>query len=218
MIKVAIIEDHQILVDALELMLQRNPEFTFVGAAPTVAEGFELIRHTHPDVMLLDIHLPDGNGYDLVPKVFETSPKTHVVVLTSYTDEETIMRAVDIGVSGFLPKSSSLSEFFTTIRKAAEGEIVMPPHLLIGLLKRVPRDRAVVSRKDSLWERLTPREHEILICLASGKSGEIIAAELNIAPLTVRTHVRNLMSKLGVHSRLEAVAFSTKHGLISSPN
>jgi len=216
MITVAIIEDHQILVDALELMLQSNQEFKFVGAACTLKGGFDLVQRCQPDILLLDIRLPDGNGYDVVPQVLEVCPHTHVVVLTSYTDHETVMRAVDMGVSGFLPKSSSLSDFFTTIRKAAQGEIVMPPGLLIGLLKRVPRDRSVVNHSDKVWNHLTPREIEVLVRLASGKSGEDIADELNIAPLTVRTHVRNLLSKLGVHSRLEAVAFGVKHGLIDA--
>lgn len=216
MITVAIVEDHQILVDAIELMLRMNGEFKFVGSAPNLAESNEMVRRETPDILLLDINLPDGCGYELVPKVIETSPATHVVVLTSYTDEETIMRAVDIGVSGFLPKSSSLSDFFDALHKVSEGEIVMPPNLLIGLLRRVPRDRAVMHKDGRLWERLTPRESEILMCLAAGKSGSAIAEELNITPLTVRTHVRNLMSKLGVHSRLEAVAFGVKHGLIES--
>lgn len=216
MVTVAIVEDHQILVDAIELMLRMDGEFKFVGSAPNLASAYEMVRRTAPDVLLLDINLPDGNGYDLVPKVVEFCPATHVVVLTSYTDEETLLRAIDIGVSGFLPKSASLSDFFDTLRKVVEDEIVMPPNLLIGLLKRVPRDRAVVLREDAMWERLTPREYQILMCLAAGKSGSAIAEELNIAPLTVRTHVRNLMSKLGVHSRLEAVAFGVKHGLIET--
>jgi DNA-binding NarL/FixJ family response regulator len=92
----------------------------------------------------------------------------------------------------------------------------MPPSLLIRLLKRVPRDRTVVSHSDGIWSHLTPREIEVLMQLASGKSSEDIAEELKIAPLTVRTHVRNLLSKLGVHSRLEAVAFGVKHGLIDA--
>ncbi len=216
MITVAIVEDHQILVDAIELMLRMNGEFKFVGSAPNLATGCEMVRRTTPDILLLDINLPDGNGYELVPRAIEVCPEIHVVVLTSYTDEDTILRAIDIGVSGFLPKSASLTEFFDTLRKVIEGEIVMPPNLLIGLLRRVPRDRAVMRKEDTLWERLTPREYEILECLAAGKSGSTIAEELNIAPLTVRTHVRNLMSKLGVHSRLEAVAFGVKHGLIDA--
>ena len=216
MIRVAIIEDHQILVDAMELMFRLDGGFSLVGSAPTMSAGYDMIRRVPSDVLLLDINLPDGNGYDLIPKIVESSPETHIIILTSYTDEETIIRAIDIGVSGFLPKNPSLSEFFDTIRKANEGEIVIPPKLLIGLLKRVPRDRGVMRKNDTLWERLTPREQEILSHLAEGKSGNIIAEELNIAPLTVRTHVRNLMSKLGVHSRLEAVAFGVKNGLINT--
>ena len=216
MIRVAIIEDHQILVDAIELMFRLDGGFSLVGSAPSMSNGYEMIHRVTPDVLLLDINLPDGNGYDLIPKIVECSPRTHVIILTSFTDEETIIRAIDSGVSGFLPKNTSLSDFLDTIRKVSEGEIIMPPRLLIGLLKRVPRDRAVMRNNDSLWERLTPREKEILSHLAEGKSGSIIAEELNIAPLTVRTHVRNLMSKLGVHSRLEAVAFGVKNGLINT--
>jgi DNA-binding NarL/FixJ family response regulator len=215
-IKVAIIEDHQILVDALELMLQRDQEFSFVGAAHTIRGGLDLIQRTQPDVLLLDIQLPDGNGYELVPRVIDTSPNTHVVVLTSYTDEETILRAVELGVSGFLPKSASLKDFFQAIRRAAEGEMIMPPNLLIGLLRRTHHESSATAANLPTQEILTRREFQILTCLAAGKSGNTIATELEITPLTVRTHVRNLMSKLGVHSRLEAVAFGVKHGMIQS--
>ena len=95
--------------------------------------------------------------------------------------------------------------------------MVIPPGLLVGLLKRVPREKSVVYKDDEVWERLTSREKEILFHLSRGKSGNMIADELNIAPLTVRTHVRNLMSKLGVHSRLEAVTVGMRYGLIEAP-
>jgi len=214
MIKVAIVEDHQILVDALKLMLHSNHDFAFVGAANNMAEGLELVKHTAPDVLLLDIRLPDGSGFELVPKVIEASPTTRVVVLTSYTDEATLLRAVDLGVNGFLSKGCSLTEFLDTLRQVAEGKVVMPSQLLVSALRRMVHNHTVVSHKETLWERLTPREREILGCLAAGKSGDEIAAELNITPLTVRTHIRNLLSKLGVHSRLEAVVLGVKHGLL----
>ncbi len=216
MITVAIVEDHQILIDALELMLQRSKEFKFVGAASSLSDAYELVQRIKPDILLLDIQLPDGNGYDLVPKITSASPHTRVVVLTSYTDEDTVMRAVDYSVSGFLPKTASLTEFYKTIRKAADGEIVIPPQLLTSLLKQLPSQRSNMSKDGAILESLTPREAEILSCLAAGKSGVKIAEELKIAPLTVRTHVRNMMSKLGVHSRLEAVVFGVKHGLIDA--
>lgn len=217
MISVAIIEDHQILVDSLGLMLRYEPDMEFLGAASTVSDGQQLIQHSKPDVLLLDVGLPDGNGLDIIPEVNSTSPETHIVVLTSLSDEVTLMRVIDSGISGFVSKNSQLSELLATIRKAADGEIVMPTSLLMGLLMRLPRDKAAAYKDEKGWERLTVREQEILEQLAKGKSGNEIAEEFHIAPLTVRTHIRNMMSKMGVHSRLEAVAFGLKKGIIDPP-
>jgi DNA-binding NarL/FixJ family response regulator len=218
MITVSMIEDHQILVDSLSLMLRYESDIDFLGSASSISNGHNLIKETTPDVLLLDVGLPDGNGLDLIPEVNEISPDTNIVVLTSLSDEATLMRVVDSGISGFVSKNSELSELMETIRKAAEGEIVMPTSLLVGLLMRLPRDKAAAYQEEKGWERLTMREHEVLELLAAGKSGNEIAEDLHIAPLTVRTHIRNLMSKLGVHSRLEAVTFGMKNGLIDPPS
>jgi DNA-binding NarL/FixJ family response regulator len=217
MISVAMVEDHQVLVDSLGLMMSREPDFEFLGSANTIASGRDLIQRVSPDVLLLDVGLPDGSGLDLVPEIKKASPNTQIVVLTSLKDEATLMRAIDSGVSGFVSKSSSLADLLTTLRQAAQGEIIMPTTLLMGLLMRLPRDKAASFREERGWERLTSREVEILEMLAQGKSGDDIADQLCIAPLTVRTHIRNLMAKLGVHSRLEAVAFGLQHGIIQSP-
>lgn len=214
MLKIAIIEDHQVLIDALKLMMQFEDEFDFVGSANTLAGGRDLIASVQPDVLLLDLGLPDGNGLEILPFLAETSPSTHVVVLTGLLDEEVLLSAVDAGVTGFLMKGCSLTELLSSIRKAAQGELVVPTKLLINLLKRNNQEKIVNSQDDVIWERLTPREFQILTHLAAGESNDDIATYLNIAPLTVRTHVRNLMSKLGVHSRLEAVAFGLKHGIL----
>ena len=218
MISVAMIEDHQILVDSLSLMLRYESDIEFLGSASSVSNGHNLIKETTPDVLLLDVGLPDGNGLDLIPEVNQVSPETNIVVLTSLSDETTLMRVIDSGISGFVSKNSGLSELMETIRKAADGEIVMPTSLLVGLLMRLPRDKAAAYQEENGWERLTIREQEVLELLASGKSGSEIAEDLHIAPLTVRTHIRNLMSKLGVHSRLEAVTYGMKNGLIEPPS
>lgn len=217
MITVSMIEDHQILVDSLSLMLRYESDIDFLGSASSLSKGQNLIKETTPDVLLLDVGLPDGNGLDLIPEVNQISPNTNIVVLTSLSDEATLMRVIDSGISGFVSKNSELSELMETIRKAADGEIVMPTSLLVGLLMRLPRDKAAAYQEENGWERLTLREQEVLELLATGKSGSEIAEELHIAPLTVRTHIRNLMSKLGVHSRLEAVTFGMKNGLIDPP-
>lgn len=216
MINVAVIEDHQVLVDALQLLMRIEPDLKFVGAANTAREGERLVQRLAPDVLLLDIGLPDGDGLDLIKGIKAKSPHTQIVVLTCLTNEATLMRAIDLGVSGFISKSGPLTELLAAIHQAAQGEIVMPTSLLLGLLKRVPRSRGVNFNQEDSWEQLTPREREILYFLAKGKTGTSIANELHIAPLTVRTHIRNLMSKLGVHSRLEAVTFGLRNGLIDS--
>jgi DNA-binding NarL/FixJ family response regulator len=218
MITVSMIEDHQILVDSLSLMLRYESDIDFLGSASSISKGHSLIKETTPDVLLLDVGLPDGNGLDLIPEVNQISPETNIVVLTSMSDEATLMRVVDSGISGFVSKNSELSELMETIRKAADGDIVMPTSLLVGLLMRLPRDKAAAYQEEKGWERLTMREQEVLELLATGKTGAEIAEELHIAPLTVRTHIRNLMSKLGVHSRLEAVTFGMKNGLIDPPS
>jgi DNA-binding NarL/FixJ family response regulator len=217
MISIAIVEDHQLLVDSMKFLIRSDAEFTFAGAASTLHEARDLIRNTSPDILLLDLGLPDGDGLELIDDVNVFAPETQVVVLTCLSDEYNLMRAIDRGVSGFVSKGSPLSELLAAIRKAAQGEMVIPPGLLVGLLKRLPREKSVVYKDEEVWERLTSREKEILYHLSRGKSGTAIADELNIAPLTVRTHVRNLMSKLGVHSRLEAVTAGMRYGLIEAP-
>ena len=217
MIRIVMIEDHHILVDSLSLMLRYEPDMEFLGSADSLEKGRRLLKETEPDVLLLDVGLPDGSGLDLIPEVNQISPETNIIVLTSLTDETTLMRVVDSGISGFVSKDSQLSELLLTIRKAADGEIVMPTSLLVGLLMRMPRDRGAAYQDDKGWERLTVREQEVLELLASGKTGDEIAESLHIAPLTVRTHIRNIMAKMGVHSRLEAVTFGIKNGIIDPP-
>jgi len=151
----------------------------------------------------------------LVPEIRQMCPNTHILVLTSLSDEKTLTQAVEAGVNGFASKERPLSEVIAAIRQAAEGEIAMPTSLLFGLLGRTARTRArpVTPTRDPL----TPREREILTLLAGGRSGPDIAAALNISPQTVRTHIRNLMDRLGVHSRLEAVSYALSRGLIEPP-
>jgi len=217
MIRVAIVDDHQILADALKMMFEFEDNFDCVGSADSLATGQALIESTHPDVLLLDVALDDGDGLDLIPKLRQAGLETRVIVLTGKPDESILLRAVELGVEGFITKGSSLAELLASIEKVAQGEIVMPSELLVRLLKRLGRERTLFERNEQLLERLTPREHEILVHLARGKSGDEIAVELNITPLTVRTHIRNLMAKLGAHSRLEAVTFALNQGLINIP-
>jgi DNA-binding NarL/FixJ family response regulator len=215
-IRIAIVDDHQMLVEALTLVIEREPDLQMVGSVNTCGAALDLIQQTCPDILLLDVALPDGDGLSLVPTLQAACPSTQILVLTSLADESTLLRAVEMGVGGFVGKHRPVSEVFSAIRQAAEGEVVMPSNLLVGLLtRRQAPPRAARALPE--FEPLTAREREILAHTAQGKSGAVIAEELNISLMTVRTHLRNLMSKLNVHSRLEAVAFALRHGLIEPP-
>lgn len=210
------IETQLVLVDAIEFFLRTDNEFSFVGAVSRFADGPGLARRTQPDVLLLNTELPDGNGLDLITPIREVSPKTRLIIINHISDRDTVLQAIDLGLAGLMQKNYSLGDLLYTIRKVYQDEIVIPSNLVMGLLRQPPKSKVVEDSAGNLWEKLTDREIQILTCLAAGMSGDKIARELNIAPLTVRTHVRNLISKLGVHSRLEAVAFGLKNRLISN--
>lgn len=217
-IRIAIVDDHQMLIEALTLVIEKEPGLTMVGSVNTCHGARRMVADLCPDVLLLDVSLPDGDGLSLVPELQRACPTMQILVLTSLADESTLMRAIEVGVSGFVGKHRPVSEVFSAIRQAADGEMVMPSSLLVGLLtRRQPATRIDLSRAPAAYEPLTPREREILSHTAQGKSGTTIAAELNISLMTVRTHLRNLMAKLSVHSRLEAVAFALREGIIDPP-
>ena len=213
-IRVAIVDDHTVLVDALSLIVQSQIDMQVVGAAGSCAECLKLVRENPPQVLLLDVMLPDGDGIQLVETIKRISPGTNVLILSSSADEATLMRAMQAGVCGFVSKNRNLLEVLRAIRVAAAGEIAVPPGLLLGLLNRASPERAAAGRER---DTLTRREREVLTLLARGKSGAEIATELCIAPMTVRTHIRNLLQKLGARSRLEAVSCALRRGLIEPP-
>ena len=215
-ISIVVVDDHQVVADALSIVMRGESDLRIVGTAGTIAACLSLTRRTCPDVLLLDVSLPDGNGLTLIPVLKRWCPQTHVLVLTSLEDEVTLLRAVDAGTAGFLAKSAPLAQVLAGIRQAAEGEIVMPPSLLLGLLGRVVLRRTAKTTAP-VDESLTQREREILRHLAQAASVVDIAAELNIAPITVRTHIRNLLGKLKAHSRLEAVVLALRDGIIETP-
>ena len=217
-IRLAIVDDHQLMTQALTLVLNQETDLTLVGSGATCAEGLELVTRTQPDVLLLDVSLPDGDGLACVPALQAASANTAILVLTSMADANTLLRAVEAGAAGFVGKQRPVAEVIAAIRQAAAGEVVMPADLLVGLLaRRLPaKGPATPAAMDT--EPLTARELEVLACAAEGLSTDQIAQQLSISPLTVRTHLRNAIGKLHAHSRLEAVAIALRHGLIAPPH
>jgi NarL family two-component system response regulator LiaR len=212
-----ICDDHKILTDALAMVVERDQGFRMIAPPVHAAEeSIELCREHQPDVVLMDIVFKGGmDGIEATRRIKEVSPATKVVIMTAHDDERLLVEAVEAGASGFLGKDEAADEVLAAAKAAAEGEVLIDPLTLTRLLHQVAKEREARRDAMALFEELTEREREILQLLAEGMRNDGIAQKLFISPQTVQTHVRNLLAKLGVHSKLEAVAFAVKHGAIS---
>lgn len=207
-INVVICDDHRIVAEGLSALLAGQDGIEVVAVAESVAGVVDATRRHRPDVVLMDYGLPDGNGAEATVAVKEVRPETKVVMLTSFGDEETLVAAIEAGCSGFITKHKGTSEVATAVRLAAEGEAVVSPDMLVLLLPRLSRTRR------GLGSDLTARELEVLQLLSEGASKDEIGNRLFVSPNTVRNHIQSILSKLGAHSRLEAVAVAVREGLI----
>jgi DNA-binding NarL/FixJ family response regulator len=212
-----ICDDHKILTDALAMMVERQGDLRLV--APPVHDperAIELSREHGPDVVLMDLEFKGTatTGIDATRRIKDLSPSTKVVIMTAHDDERLLVDAVEAGASGFLGKDEAADEVLAAVRSAAEGESLIDPTLLARLLHQVTREREQRREIQAMFAALTEREWEILRMLATGMRNDDIAATLFISPQTVQTHVRNVLGKLQVHSKLEAVALAVKHDQI----
>ena len=212
-----ICDDHKILTDALATVVGLDESLEMVADPVHDAEtAIEVCSEMLPDVVLMDIVFKGGglSGIDATRKIKEVSPSTKVVIMTAH-DDRLLVEAVEAGASGFLGKDEAAQELLSAAKSAADGEVLIDPATLTRLLAQVAREREILREATMLLDDLTDREREILQLLAEGMRNDDIAAKLYISPQTVQTHVRNILGKLRVHSKLEAVAFAVKHGAIT---
>jgi two-component system, NarL family, nitrate/nitrite response regulator NarL len=214
-IRVLMVEDHQLLSDALTAMLRREPDLEVVGVAKSVADAKALSRE-RLDVVLMDYHLPDGTGAEATRAIKARWPGARVVMVTALSDDETVLESIQAGADGYLTKDHAAEEVVQAVRSAYAGETLLPRTVIMEIARRVAAAR---ERGDDrrLVEPLTPRELEVLRALTEGLSTPEICDRLFIAPNTLRTHVQNIMGKLRVHSKLEAVAFALRYRLVEPP-
>jgi len=178
--------------------------------------AIDLCAELLPDVVLMDVDLKAAmSGIDATRAIKENSPATKVIIMTAHDDDRLLVDAVEAGASGFLSKDDAAQELMAAVKAAADGEVLIDPGTLARLLPQVAREREIQRDALILLDDLTEREREILSLLAQGMRNDDIATQLYISPQTVQTHVRNILGKLRVHSKLEAVAFAVRHGAIS---
>jgi NarL family two-component system response regulator LiaR len=216
-VSLLICDDHKILTDALAMVVERDGDLLLVGRPVHDAESaIALAAEQLPDVVLMDIVFKGGmNGIEATRRIKEVSPSTKVVIMTAHDDERLLVEAVEAGASGFLGKEEAAEEVLAAAKAAADGEVLIDPTILTRLLHQVAIEREARSSAHALLNDLTDREREILQLLAEGLRNDDIAGKLFISPQTVQTHVRNILGKLRVHSKLEAVSFAVKHGAIT---
>jgi DNA-binding NarL/FixJ family response regulator len=214
-IRVLLVDDHQLLTGSLSQLLAREPDIEVVGVAGTVADATVMARE-RLDVVLMDYRLPDGTGADAARAIKARWGNVRIVMLTALNDDETVLESIQAGADGYLTKDRAVEEVVSAVRSAHAGETLLPRSVIMGIAQRVAaaRDKGADRRQ---VEQLTPRELEVLRALTDGLSTPEICDRLFITANTLRTHVQNIMGKLRVHSKLEAVAFALRHRLVEPP-
>jgi NarL family two-component system response regulator LiaR len=217
-VSLLICDDHKVLTDALSTVVGLDGDLEMIAPPVHDAETAVALCTEHlPDVVLMDIVFKGGgiSGIEATRAIKEVSPSTKVVIMPAHDEDRLLVEAVEAGASGFLGKDEAAEEFLAAAKAAADGEVLIDPVTLTRLLAQVAREREQERDAMMLLNDLTDREREILQLLAEGKRNDDVAAQLFISPQTVQTHVRNILGKLRVHSKLEAVAFAVRHGAIT---
>jgi DNA-binding NarL/FixJ family response regulator len=212
---VLLVDDHRLVTDMLSDALGEAEDVEVIGIGTNGAEGVDLARRHRPDVVLMDVEMDEMNGIAATREIVRTLPGVKVVMLTANADQATILDAMESGAVGYLTKDKALiDDVVDAVRRAHAGEIMLPTALIGRLITSLAtRRREQVERQD-LIERLTAREREILHLIAEGADNKTIADRLVVSPHTVRTHVQNLLAKLGAHSKLEALTIAARRGLV----
>jgi DNA-binding NarL/FixJ family response regulator len=201
-IRVLCVDDHPVVRDGIAAIINLQPDMMLAGAAATGGEALERFCELRPDVTLVDLQLPDMSGFDLIKKIKGKSPNARIIVLSSHEGDVDIQRALEAGVQGYVVKGIVRNELLEIIRSVHAGK------------RRIPAALAQKLAEHMADEPISPRELEVLSLMAAGKRNKEIAGELSIAEDTVKMHVRNILSKLQVNDRTEAVTIALRRGII----
>ena len=214
-IRLLLVDDHAVVRSGLKMLLDSERDVEIVGEAGTAAEALEVAAQVRPDVILMDIGLPDKSGIEATREIKKRFEKMSVVALTIHEDEEYFFKMLEAGASGYVPKRAAPEELLNAIRAAATGEVYLYPSLAKLLVKDYLSQERPAEEKVNM-DGLTEREREILTYLAEGQSNEEISKALVISPKTVERHRDNIMHKLNLHSRSELVRYAIRKGIIKA--
>jgi two-component system response regulator NreC len=212
-IRLLLVDDHEVVRTGLRMLLEHQPDMEIVGEASTGAEALEMAAQVKPDVVVMDITLPDISGIEATRQIKRSQPEAAIVALTIHEDEQYFFEMLQAGAAGYVPKRAAPEDLISAIRAAHNEEIYLYPSLAKALVSDF-LGRSHTEQADNTLEDLTPREMEVLELLAEGFNNEEIADRLVISPHTVARHRENLMRKLGLHSKSELVKYAIRKGII----
>lgn len=212
--RILLVEDHASFRQTLAFIFDQEPEFEVVAQVGSLAEARREAMHLEADLGVIDLSLPDGEGVELIRELRGANREFIALILTASLDKSEHARAVEAGAAGVLHKSADVDEILDATRRLAAGETLLSPQELVEFLRIAGHSREQEREARMSLEQITPREREVLQTLAEGLSNKEIAARLHMSVDTERTHMMNILNKLGVHSRLQALLFAARHGLV----
>ncbi len=211
-VRILVIDDHTLFRRGVRALLAQEQGFQVVGDAADPVEGAKLAAHLHPEVILLDLHMPGITGLEAIPALREAAPRARIVMLTVSEDAEDLMACLRAGASGYLLKNIDGEYLVDSIRRAARGESTMSAQMTSKLIAELHAASHVPA--DPRKPPLSPRESEILRLVATGSSNKEVARALGVAESTVKIHVQHILRKLGLSSRVQAAVYAAEHGLM----
>jgi two-component system response regulator DevR len=208
-LRLLVVDDHEVVRQGLVSLLERREHFQVVAEAGTAAEAVEMARKFEPDIIVMDVRLPDGSGIEACREIRAEFPRTRVVILTSYPDEEAVLSAIIAGASGYLLKQIRGRDLVSALESVGRGESLLDPAVTEKVLDRVRRI-ATGTYTDELAQ-LTQQEQKILLLVAEGKTNKEIASDVFLSDKTVKNYVSSILSKLNLERRAQAAAFVARH-------
>jgi len=209
-IRILVADDHMIIRQGLRLILETEDDFDLVGEAPDGAEALRLCAEMNPDVVLMDLRMPGMDGLSAIEHLRAEQPGIAVVILTTFNEDDLMMRGLRAGAKGYLLKDTDRETLFNTIRAAVRGETLLKPEIM----KRVLLQMSATGVKESFPTDLTGREMEVLKAVAQGERSKEIAIRLGISERTVKAHLASIYNRLGVDNRAAAIAVAAQKGLL----
>jgi two-component system response regulator DevR len=208
-LRVVLVDDHEVVRNGIKALLQEMPDISVVGEAGTVKDAIERAEWARPDVVIMDVRLPDGSGIEATREIRARLPNTQVLMLTTFSDDEALFASIMAGAAGYVLKQIKGADLVRAVQTVGRGQSLLDPAVTKGLLDRLRKGKHLL--KDERLARLSAQEERILELIAAGKTNREIGEKLHLAEKTVKNYVTSILSKLEVARRAEAAAYLTRH-------